>query len=161
VDLRRRLLLANISVGQSPVALALKPDGGELFVANRDSHSVSVINTWSNEVTETLLASRQPVQVLTSGDGSQLYVAHAGSDLVFVVDIPTRRVLGSVQVGRQPSTAWLTPDGRTLLVASIGSNDLAVVRTTARALADLLPLEFEPRAIAVVPVPVIEPTPTE
>jgi YVTN family beta-propeller protein len=69
-----------------------------------------------------------------------------------VVAIATRRVLGTVPVGWQPNAAHLSPDGNTLLVANGGSNDLAVVDTSARALTDLLPLELEPRAIAVLAI---------
>src|SRR6185503_6473967 len=43
-------LLTFLDVGQTPVHLALKPDGGEIFVCNFNSDSISEINTNTNEV---------------------------------------------------------------------------------------------------------------
>ena len=44
------VLLALLDVGKTPVHIALKPDGGEAFVSNYDSDTISEINTGSNEV---------------------------------------------------------------------------------------------------------------
>ena len=44
------VLLSILDVGQTPVHLALKPDGGEDFVSNYDSDTISEISTPSNEV---------------------------------------------------------------------------------------------------------------
>src|SRR5207245_2384828 len=44
------VLLAKMDVGNTPVSLALKPDGGELFVMNYGGGTISVIETTSNDV---------------------------------------------------------------------------------------------------------------
>ena len=43
-------MLALLDVGRSPVDLAMKPDGGEIFVSNFDSDTISEIATSNNEV---------------------------------------------------------------------------------------------------------------
>ena len=60
VDLKTDKLLALLDVAQAPLDLALKPDGGELFVCNFASHNVSIIETTSNEVASTFLAGTNP-----------------------------------------------------------------------------------------------------
>ncbi len=44
------VLLSFLDVGKTPIHLALKPDGGEVFVSNYDSDTISEINTSTNEV---------------------------------------------------------------------------------------------------------------
>ena len=61
IDLKSDKLLALLDVGKTPIHLALKPDGGELFVCNFDSASVSVIETAANEVGGSYLIGSQPV----------------------------------------------------------------------------------------------------
>jgi len=122
-------------------------------VANFDSHTLTVINTWRNEVTETLAAGRQPVQALFTPDGSQLAVANFGSNQIFFVETATRRVKEVIPVGHQPETLAWTPDGRGLLVAHAGSNDLAVIPLGSHTMAALIPTGRSPRGIAVVAVP--------
>ena len=39
-------LLTFLDVGETPVHLAMKPDGGEIFVSNYGSDSISEIATW-------------------------------------------------------------------------------------------------------------------
>src|SRR6185369_1469338 len=43
-------LEALLDVGRNPLQLALKPDGGELFVSNSQSNSISEIVTTTNDV---------------------------------------------------------------------------------------------------------------
>ena len=43
-------MLTLLDVGRSPVDLALKPDGGEIFASNFDSDTISEISTSNNEV---------------------------------------------------------------------------------------------------------------
>jgi len=43
-----------------PVQLALKPDGGELFVSNFDSNNFSIIETGTNEVGGSYLIGNNP-----------------------------------------------------------------------------------------------------
>ncbi len=54
-------LLSFLDVGKTPVHLALKPDGGEIFVSNFDSDSISEIATGTNEVGGAYLVGRTSI----------------------------------------------------------------------------------------------------
>ena len=45
IDLKSGRLLTLLDVGRLPIQLALKPDGGELFVSNFDGNSFSIVET--------------------------------------------------------------------------------------------------------------------
>ncbi|HZR28933.1 MAG TPA: hypothetical protein VFA71_09140, partial [Terriglobales bacterium] len=59
-------LLTLLDVGKTPVHLALKPDGGEIFVSNFGSDSVSEVLTGNNEVSSTHLLGPGPVRSIVS-----------------------------------------------------------------------------------------------
>ena len=60
-------VLALLDVGHNPANLTLKPDGGEVFCSNRDSGSISEINTQTNEVGSTYSIGNRPAHAVVSG----------------------------------------------------------------------------------------------
>ncbi|MCA9271439.1 MAG: beta-propeller fold lactonase family protein [Phycisphaerales bacterium] len=78
-----------ITVGTSPVALAVSSDGTKVYVANNGSNSVSVIDVSDplNPDVTTLAVGTQPYGVAVSPDGTRLYVAMQGADTVWAIAI--------------------------------------------------------------------------
>ena len=142
-----------------PVQLALKPDGGEIFVSNFEANSFSIVEAYTNEISGSYLIGNNPVRGLVSSDNSLLYVSNFGSNNVSVYAIDEGRVIGSVTVGSHPDGLALTPDEEHLLVADTKSGDVAVVRTVktrdnskisaARALVTVIPVGNQPNDIVI------------
>jgi YVTN family beta-propeller protein len=65
-----------ISVGHTPSGLTMTKDGKTLFVANRFSDNVSVIDTKSGKVTVTIAAVREPRYMTLHPDGATLAIAN-------------------------------------------------------------------------------------
>ena len=157
VDLAAGKLLTLLDVGKTPVHLALKPDGGELFVSNFGSDSVSTIETAANEVASAQPMGGNPVRGVVSADNSLLYVSNFGSGSVSVYSIQNGKFLKSIAVGRQPDAIALQPaiNGKQyfLLVVDSKSNDVAVIFANpdkpAWSLFTMIPVGIEPRQIAV------------
>lgn len=63
-----------IQVGATPTGIAIRPDGKRAYVANWDSHSVSVIDTRSNTVVATIPDLITPEQIAVAPDGRTVYV---------------------------------------------------------------------------------------
>jgi YVTN family beta-propeller protein len=122
-------LLAMLNVGKTPVHLALKPDGGEIFVSNFDSGTFSEIGTQANEVGGSYLIGTNPVRGLVGADNATLYVSNFGSDTVAVYDITINRLLASIQVGSRPESLTLSSNHNYLLVANTRSGDVSIIRT--------------------------------
>lgn len=142
-------LEALMDVGRAPVDLALKPDGGEIFVSNSLSDSVSEIYNTTDEVGDTYLIGEDPVSGLVSRDNSLLYVANLRSQYVTVYSIDDGKRVGSVHVGDGPSAMAFSGAGHLLFVVDSRSDDVAVVRTATRSLFTMLPAGRDPDAIAV------------
>jgi DNA-binding beta-propeller fold protein YncE len=131
------------------VQLALKPDGGELFVLNSLSDTISEVVTNTNDVGGAYMIGEDPVRGLVTDDNSLLYVANLHSQYVTIYSIDDGRRIGSIHVGDGPSAMALSSSGLLLFVVDARSGDVAVVRTASRALFTLLPAGRNPNAIAV------------
>lgn len=153
-------LEAMMDVGRGPVDLALKPDGGEIFVSNSLSNSVSEIYNTTDEVGDTYMIGEDPVSGLVSRDNALLYVANLRSQYVTVYSIDDGKRVGSVHVGDGPSAMAFSAAGHLLFVVDSRSDDIAVVRTatpevpgvvrtTAQSLFTILPTGHNPSAIVV------------
>jgi YVTN family beta-propeller protein len=124
------VLLAFLDVGKTPLHIALKPDGGEGFVSNYDSDTISEIATTSNEVGGAYLVGARPARGLVSADNSLLYVSDSSAGRVGIYSIDDGKlILPGVKVGEGPGAMAFSASGRFLLVVDSLSGDIAVVRT--------------------------------
>ena len=145
-------LLTLLDVGKTPVHLAMKPDGGEIFVSNYGSDSISEISTWTNEVGGTYTIGSKPVKGVVSGDNGRLWVANSGADSVALYSIDDGRLALSVRTGAMPDALAFSEDEHLLLVADAHSGDVAVIRTEGKegpSMFTILPTGVGPNAIAV------------
>jgi len=144
-------LEALMDVGRAPVQLALKPDGGELFISNSGSDTISEMVTNSDDVGGSYLIGDDPIRGLVSRDNLMLYEANFRSQYVTIYSIPDGKRLMSVHVGDGPSAMAFSAAGNLLFVVDNRSSDVAVIRTrtTKPELFTLLPTGRGPNAIAV------------
>ena len=144
--------LALLDVGITPVHLAMKPDGGEIFVSNFGSDSISEISTWTNEVGGTYLIGSRPTHGIVTRDNSTLWVSNFGSDLISVYSIDDGQLVTTVHTGSGPDALAFSADEHILLAADAHSGDVAVIRTQGKqgaALFTILPAGVSPNSIAV------------
>ncbi len=116
-------------MGRAPVQLALKPDGGEIFVANSLSNSISEIYANTDDVAGAYLMGADPVRGLVSADNSLLYVGNLHSEEVTVYSIEDGKRVAAIHVGDGPSALAFSAAGHLLFVVDARSGDVAVVRT--------------------------------
>ncbi|MGO9318490.1 MAG: YncE family protein [Terracidiphilus sp.] len=152
VSARPDRLEALLDVGQAPMQLALKPDGGELFALNSLSNSISEVITTTDDVNSSTIIGDTPVRGLVSADNSLLYVANFRSQYVTVYAIDEGQRLpssqgGSIHVGDGSSALAFSSSGLLLFVVDSHSGDVAVVRTASRSFFTLLPTGRAPNAI--------------
>jgi YVTN family beta-propeller protein len=143
-------LLTFLDVGEKPSHLAMKPDGGEIFVTNSGSDSISEISTWTNEVGGTYTIGSRPVSGIVSQDNSTLWVANSGADSIGIYSIDDGKLAGSLHTGSGPGALAFSADEHLLLATDAHSGDVTVIRTRGKdgaALFTLLPAGGSPNAI--------------
>ena len=144
--------LALLDVGDTPVDLAMKPDGGELFVSNFGSDSISEISTYTNEVGTTYPIGNKPVHGLVSADNAALWVANFGSDSLSLYSIDDGKLISTLRTGSAPDFLAFSADEHLLLAADAHSGDVSVIRTQGKlgpSLLTILPAGASPNAIVV------------
>ncbi len=144
-------VLALLDVGVNPTFLALKPDGGEIFVSNSGSDSISEISTQTNEVGSTYAIGNHPTRGIVSGDNGALWVSNSGADSISLYSIDDGKFLSSLHTGSSPAALAFSADEHLLLAADTRSGDVALIRTTGSkfgpALLTILPAGGAPSAI--------------
>src|SRR5207245_6543864 len=80
------------------------------FVANPDSHTVSVISDATNTVVATIPVGSSPTGVAYDTGKGEVFVTNEGSDNVSVISDATNAVVATIPVGAYP--IGLTEDSR-------------------------------------------------
>jgi YVTN family beta-propeller protein len=123
-------VISIVPVGNTPLGVAVTPNGGTVYVANDGSNSVSAISTASNTVTGTISVGNIPEAVAATPDGSKVYVANYGGASVSVIATATNTIVGSpITVGSNPIGLAVTPDGSKVYVANFVSNNVSAIAT--------------------------------
>ena len=130
VNLLTGLQTAQTATGLHPCDLELSADGQTLYVANANSDTVSVINTVTRVVKETILVRPDPTfpygsastGLALSKDGSKLFVTSGGNNAVAQVELPNAQHTNSLVQGFIP-TDWypgaVVVDSNYLYVANV------------------------------------------
>ena len=145
-------LLTMLDVGKTPVHLTVKPDGGEVFVSNFDSNSISAISAWTNEVESTYPIGNRPVYSVVSADNSSLWVSNFSAESVSLYSIDDGKTATSIHTGPGPDALAFSADEHLLLAADARSGDVAVIRTQSKQgpeLFTMLPAGASPNDIVV------------
>ncbi len=118
-----------INVGTAPAGLAITPNGAFVYVINYvdgniGTGTISVINTATNLVVDTIAGFSGPFQIVINAQGTYAYVTNFGSNnfapvgtTVSVVSLQTNTIVDTIQVGTQPACMAFTPDGRYLYIS--------------------------------------------
>ena len=87
------------------------------YVTNFTSRDVSVIDTDSNTVVDTVAVGSGPRGVAITPDGAFAYVTNLNSHNVSVIDTDSNTVVDTVAVGNAVGLVAITPDGAFAYVA--------------------------------------------
>ncbi len=151
VDLASDSTIATIPVGTRPFALAVSPDGSEIYVACHDSGSVYVLDAAMNAVAAEIRVAPNPHVVTFSADGRLAYVANHESNLVSILDVPSRQVNVMIPVGKSPHSLALSPDDREVYVVNYDANSVSVIDTSTNAVRATIAVQTNPQGVAYSP----------
>lgn len=102
IDLEKRELVKAIPTGAGAEGVAAHPTRPEVWVTNRAADTVSIIDTNTLEVTDTLESGDFAIRVAITSDGRHALVSCAGSGEVWVYDVATREVVKRISMDEQP-----------------------------------------------------------
>ncbi len=112
---------------KTPLNLALRPDGKELYVTCSASDSVAVVDPAAQKMIAEIPAGRMPEDVTFSPDGRRAFVTNMFDDTLSVIDVATRKVTHTVSVGDEPHGVLTDAAGKLLYVLNTASDDISVL----------------------------------
>ncbi|MCY2986375.1 MAG: multiheme c-type cytochrome [Planctomycetota bacterium] len=114
---------------KTPLNLALRPDGKELYVACEASFSVIVLDVATRHKVAEIAVGGLPQDVAFRPDGQRAYVSNRLDDSVSVIDTTTRKVISTIPVGDEPHGLLTDRLGKLLYVLNTSSDDISVIDT--------------------------------
>ncbi|MDH3594000.1 MAG: beta-propeller fold lactonase family protein [Rhodospirillales bacterium] len=119
--------VAAVISGWSGVATALEDAGRYVFVPNRASADIAVIDTVKDEVVARVPVGKLPHQVVVAETLAKLVASNTEDDTISVVDLKTLAVEATIKLGDTPEHMALSPDGIVLAVGNIGAGTVSLV----------------------------------
>ena len=117
-----------VAVGRGAEGFDVSPNGKELWAANAQDGTISIIDLATRKVTATLAANVPSANRLKfTPDGKLVFVSTLrGSDLV-ILDAATRREAKRVKIGRGAAGIQMQPDNTRAFVACTPDNQVTII----------------------------------
>jgi YVTN family beta-propeller protein len=156
VDTAVNKVTATIEISAGPPQfIAFSPDGRRAYVSVWDEArtiaAVSVLDTTTNAVVETIPVQTRPFLAAVSPNGKWLYVPNHDNDSVSVIDTATDKLVTNFPVAPNPHWVAFTPDGKKVYTANHDSNLVSAIDPATNKVIAQIPTPTSPHSIAVHP----------
>ncbi|HTZ90570.1 MAG TPA: YncE family protein [Alloacidobacterium sp.] len=117
-----------VPVGKGSEGFDISPDGKELWVANAQDGTVSIIDIAAKKVTQTLAANvRGANRLKFTLDGKLVLISSLGQPDVTVIDAATHKEVKRIPVGHGSAGILIEPDGARAFVSCSPDDYVAVI----------------------------------
>ncbi len=123
---------------------------GRAFVTNERSNSLSVLDTDTLELIQTLPIGKRPRGIGLAPDGSELYIALSEENRIVVLDPDTLQVLRSFPAGSDPEAFAVHPNGHIYISNEDDARATVYDPRDGRQVADI-PVGLEPEGVFISP----------
>ena len=106
-------LVTNIPVGRGSEGFDLTPDGKELWVANAQDQTISIIDVASKKVLQTIPSTQAANRLKITLDGKYAFVSDMQGDNLLVIDVATRKEYKKIPLPASSEGLLMAPGGKT------------------------------------------------
>ena len=171
LDLVEGRKLADVVTGRGSEAIAVTPDGREVWVGAREDGHLAIVSADRLEVTAKVPLPGIPIRIAMAPDGRTAFVTCAGSSEVVAIETATRRERGRARIdlplapgapGRPyarmaagsalPVGLLVSPDGRNVYVAATMADAVLRLDTADVAVQQTVAVGGEPDGLGATPV---------
>jgi YVTN family beta-propeller protein len=134
--------------------MALSPDGGTAYIANRANRRLAIVSLPGGRG-HTVMPDVGPSDVALTPDGRTLYVSGCKPicvpGFVQTFDTATRRFTHEIAVGSSPFRVVIAPDGAHAYTADLAGATVSVIDVAAATTTTRVPVPVQPTGLAVSP----------
>ncbi len=117
-----------IPVGRGAEGFDVSPNGKEIWAANAQDGTVSIIDNAGKKVVQTLTANVSSANRLKfTPDGKLVFISTLGGPDLTIIDAATRNVVKRVKIGRGAAGIQMEPDGSRAYVACTPDDYVAII----------------------------------
>src|ERR1039457_255839 len=117
-----------VAVGRGAEGFDVSPDGKELWAANAQDGTISILDLAGKKVVQTLAADVMSANRLKfTPDGKRVFVSTLNGPDVSIFDAATRALVKRVKVGRGAAGILMHPDGSVAFVACTPDDYVALI----------------------------------
>ncbi|HEY1481483.1 MAG TPA: YncE family protein [Candidatus Acidoferrum sp.] len=141
-----------VKVGKGPEGIDLSPDGMEVWAANSGDGTVSIIDTATKKVKQTVnVGTKHSNRLKFTPDGRLALISDLGSGDLVVMDVASRKEVKRINLGKNAEGIQVLPDGSRAFVAVSGDNKVVLVDLKTCAVAPAAVQGKDPDGMAWVP----------
>lgn len=140
-------MLKKIAVGKSPAGIATDACESQVWVLNRESNSVSVIDSHDFKVIKTIKVGRAPFALVM--DERMAYIANSQGNTLSIVDLTDLNEIKRIKVGRMPYGVAVDRKHHKVFVSNQLENTVSVLDSRTHKLINILKTGAYPENIAV------------
>jgi YVTN family beta-propeller protein len=138
-----------VPVGRGSEGFDVSPDGKEIWVANAQDGTVSIIDIASKKVTATLEANVMGANRLKfTPSGKLVFISSLGGSGVAILDSATRKEIKRLNLAHGAAGIQMQPDGSRAYVACTGDDYVAVIDLTTLELSGRINAGRQPDGLA-------------
>ncbi|HEX3438248.1 MAG TPA: cytochrome D1 domain-containing protein [Pseudacidobacterium sp.] len=138
-----------VPVGKGPEGFDISPDGKEIWTGNSQDGTVSVIDTATKKVIQTIPANVPGSnRVKFTPDGKLVFISSLHSPDVTVFDAATRKEVKRIPVGHASEGILVQPDGARVFVSTSPDDYVTVIDTKSLQVTGRIEAGHEPDGLA-------------
>jgi YVTN family beta-propeller protein len=116
-----------IPTGPMPCALVASIESGTLFTANYGDGSITIVDTKTNRVVDTIHIGGRLQAIATDTESGVVYVADAQNRKVIAIDVKTRRLKGAANLSESPYAVVVNQRTHAVYAATSGPDGFVQV----------------------------------
>jgi len=139
------------NLGGLPQWLVFNDSGSRAYVVNLGADTVSVIDTATGFVVDTVPVGASPSTIWRQPNSTLAWLTNRDGNSVAVLDTATGAVIDTIGVGASPLEIGFSPSGDKAYVTNGGSSSVTIIDTTTRTVDGYLAVGPQPAGVAVTP----------
>jgi YVTN family beta-propeller protein len=141
--------LARVGVGTSPHGVAINLGAKRIYVANHDSDTLSVIDSTTYGLIQTIAAGDGPNGVAYNSKNGYIYIADRNTNKVRVIRASDYAFVKDISVGSLPSGVAANNVSNKIYVANYGSGTVSIINGSSNTVEKTVTVGSEPANIAI------------
>jgi len=120
-------LETTIPVGSFPRAFTYNQTNYKVYCANMGSNTITVINSWTNQIITTIRVGSQPITLVYNPINNKIYCANQQSNEVSIINSENDNVINTIPVGLRPTALAYDSMDNKVYCANSSSNNVTVI----------------------------------